>query len=326
MSNKIILFKDHYINNSFNNFNSSVAILLCTMQGRRFLREQLDSIVNQNHPYWSIWASDDGSVDGTQDIIKEYQKKIGEEKFTIEIGPGQGYVRNFLSLVCNPKISAKYYAYSDQDDIWLPDKISRALEWLNTVPATVPALYCARTCNVDEQNQVLGLSPLFAKQPSFANALVQSIAGGNTMVFNQAACELLRKAGPEVKVASHDWWTYLVVTGCGGQVYYDHEPGLRYRLHGSNQIGANNTWVARAIRAVLLFNGRFSEWTDMNLASLRRLSDHLAPDAERLLDEFCRVRAQNFFSRMIGIKRCGVYRQTRMGDFGLLIAILFKKI
>lgn len=305
---------------------SSVAILLCTMQGESFLREQLDSIINQTYPFWLIWASDDGSTDGTQSILKEYQKKLGSEKMRVEKGPSQGYIKNFLSLVCNEKIEAKYYAYSDQDDIWLPEKLSRAIAWINTIPLNVPALYCARTCNVDEENNFLSLSPLFSKPPAFANALVQSIAGGNTMVFNQAACQLLRQAGPDVKVASHDWWTYLVVSGCGGQVYYDPEPMLRYRLHGRNQIGSSNTWAARFLRAVLLFKGNFRGWTDINTASLGRLYTNLTPDAVRLLNHFCKLRSQSFLTRLICINRRGVYRQTTMGNLGLLIAILFKKI
>jgi glycosyltransferase involved in cell wall biosynthesis len=304
----------------------TVAILLCTMQGEDFLSEQLDSIVNQNYPHWIIWISDDGSTDGTQDIIQEYQKILGKDKLKVEIGPKQGYIRNFLSLACNKKIEASYYAYSDQDDIWLPDKLKRALAWIATVPSNVPALYCARTCNVDEENNVLGLSPLFSRRPTFANALVQSIAGGNTMVFNQAACNLLRQAGSAVKVASHDWWTYQVVSGCGGQVYYDPEPMLRYRIHGKNQIGSNNNWVARIARLQLLYKGRFSEWTDMNLTSLRCLSRHLAPDAARLLDEFSQLRSKNIWARLIGIKRSGIYRQTTFGNLGLLAAVLLKKI
>lgn len=306
--------------------NPSVAILLCTMQGQAFLREQLDSIVGQTHPIWSIWASDDGSTDGTIDILEEYQRKLGKERFFIGQGPAQGYVKNFLSQACNPQISARYYAYSDQDDIWHPNKLTRALEWLETVPAHVPALYCARTCNVDAHDQQIGLSPLFSKPPSFANALVQSIAGGNTMVFNHAACQLLRAAGADVHVASHDWWTYLLVSGCGGQVCYDPEPNVRYRQHGGNQIGINNTWAARLVRTGMLCRGRFSEWTDMNTRALRRVWGHLAPERAHLLDEFCQARSQGLLTRLVGIKRSGVYRQTLMGNLGLIAAILLKKI
>jgi hypothetical protein len=101
---------------------------------------------------------------------------------------------------------------------------------------------------------------------------------------------------------------------------------LRYRIHGKNQIGSNNNWVARIARLQLLYKGRFSEWTDMNLTSLRCLSRHLAPDAARLLDEFSQLRSKNIWARLIGIKRSGIYRQTTFGNLGLLAAVLLKKI
>jgi glycosyltransferase involved in cell wall biosynthesis len=303
-----------------------VAILLCTMQGQPHLREQLDSIVRQTHPNWSLWVSDDGSTDGTHDILAEYERNLGAEKLVVKSGPAQGYIKNFLSLVCSPQISASYYAYSDQDDIWEPGKLAHALEWLQTVPAHQPALYCGRTCNVTEDNQFVGLSPLFAKKPGFANALVQSIAGGNTMVFNHAACDLLRAAGPDVQVASHDWWTYLVVSGCGGQVFYDPQPTVRYRQHGGNLIGTNNSWADRVARLGMTIKGRFSDWTDMNTQALIRLQDHLSPDSARQLSEFSKARSSGLLPRLAGIKCCGVYRQTRMGNLGLVLAALLKKI
>jgi len=296
------------------------------MQGQLHLREQLDSIADQTHSNWRLWVSDDGSTDGTLDILFEYMKHFGFNKLIIKSGPAQGYVKNFLSLVCNPQIVAEYYAYSDQDDIWVPGKLARALEWLQTVPAHQPALYCGRTCNVNEGNQFVSLSPLFAKQPSFANALVQSIAGGNTMVFNRAACHLLRAAGANVQVVSHDWWTYLVVSGCGGQVFYDARPMVRYRQHSGNLIGTNNSWADRVVRLGMIFKGRFSDWTDMHINALNRLYGNLAPDNALKLGEFTKARGGGLWARLAGIKCCGVYRQTLMGNLGLIVAALLKKI
>jgi glycosyltransferase involved in cell wall biosynthesis len=303
-----------------------IAILLCTMQGQHYLREQLDSILWQSHVLWSIWASDDGSDDGTHAILGQYQSRLGKSRLSICPGPAKGYVKNFLSLTCNANITADYYAYADQDDIWEADKLARALEWLQTVPSHVPALYCARTCNVDVNNQDIGFSPVFAKPPGFANALVQSIGGGNTMVFNNAACRLLRIAGADVQVVSHDWWAYLVVSGCGGKVFYDPQPTVRYRQHDSNLIGTNNNWTARLMRAGMLFQGRFIGWSDQNIAALQCIRMHLTPENQRRLDQFSKARHSGFFARLAGMKRSGVYRQTLFGNLGLIAAIVFNKI
>src|ERR1035437_10341719 len=88
----------------------NVAILLCTMQGQHYLREQLDSILRQTHASWSVWASDDGSSDGTRAILDEYQSRLGKSRLSIGHGPAQGYVANFLSQTCNTNINADYYA------------------------------------------------------------------------------------------------------------------------------------------------------------------------------------------------------------------------
>jgi glycosyltransferase involved in cell wall biosynthesis len=303
-----------------------VAVLLCTKQGEPHLAQQLDSIIGQSYPYWTIWASDDNSTDGTVDILSKYQKSLGADRLSIAKGPSQGYVKNFLSLACNAKISADFYAYSDQDDIWMPDKFKRALAWLSTVPAHLPAVYCGRTLVVNPVNEPMGMSPLFVKPPGFSNALVQSIAGGNTMVFNQAARALLLEAGADVQVASHDWWTYQVVSACGGQVFYDPQPMVRYRQHGCNVLGSNNSWPARLARTGMLLRGRFSAWNDMNSLALQRLNHHLTPSSRRQLDNFNRARAGGLVMRLAGIKQSGVYRQTKFGNFGLVAAAVLKKI
>ncbi len=306
-----------------------VAVLLCTKQGEAFLQEQLDSIERQTHTTWAVYASDDGSQDATPAILQDFKRRLGERKLAIRRGPSMGFAANFLSLVCNPEITADFYAYADQDDIWQDDKLARAVQFLQTVPGSVPAVYCSRTCNVDETNTRIGHSPLFTKPPGFANALVQNIGGGNTMVFNHAACLLLRLAGPDVQVAAHDWWTYLLVTGCGGHVFYDPAPTVRYRQHGVNLVGAKNGWSAhlhRLYRIRLLFQGRFVKWTDQHLAALQRVEHRLTPQNKSLLAEFAQARQSTVLNRITSLKRTGVYRQTLFDNLSLVVAALFRKI
>lgn len=196
-----------------------VAILLCTYHGQHYLAEQLDSFQAQSHSNWEVWASDDGSEDDTHAILEAYRQKWPEGRLSIHLGPAEGFAANFLSLTCKADIDADYYAYSDQDDIWEPDHLSRALDWLKTVPANVPALYSSRTRYIFENGFDLGFSTLFKRLPSFRNALVQSIAGANTMVFNRAARLLLRKTPSQLEIVFHDWWAYMLVSGCDGRIF-----------------------------------------------------------------------------------------------------------
>jgi glycosyltransferase involved in cell wall biosynthesis len=305
---------------------SSIAILLCTMHGANFLREQIDSIVKQKHKSWTIWASDDGSSDGTLSILDRYQKILGHEKVSIQRGPSLGFVANFLSLTCREDIKAAYYAFSDQDDIWEEDKLARALEYLQTIPKDIPALYCSRTRYVDALNKEIGFSRWHKRPPNFANALVQSIGGGNTMVFNDAACQLLRLAGSQFNVPSHDWWVYMVVSGCGGQVIFDPVATVRYRQHDDNIVGGDTNLIAGYARMKMVGRGRLKSWNDANLTALQSIRNLLTHTNQKLFDEFSTSRSQGTYARLRGLIRSGVHRQTLLGNIGLLTASFFNKL
>ena len=312
----------HVVNNGL----PKVAILLCTYHGQHYLAEQLDSFQAQSHSNWEVWASDDGSEDDTHAILEAYQQKWPTGRLSIHFGPAEGFAANFLSLTCKANIEADYYAYSDQDDVWESDKLERAVRWLETVFPNIPALYCSRTRLVDAENNEIGLSPLFSKPPSFANALMQNIGGGNTMVFNNAARALLREAGEATPVITHDWWAYMVVTGCGGKVFYDSYPSLRYRQHDGNLVGMNTTWAARFKRIRMLWEGRFRNWNDSNIAGLRKLQQKLTPENRETLERFANARQMSLVPRLLHLRRSGIYRQTLFGNLGLVAAAIFGKI
>ena len=304
---------------------AKVAVLMCTYNGESFIAEQLDSIERQKHSNWSLTVSDDGSQDGTLALLQAYAERWGRDRLRLLSGPGLGFVANFLSLTFRSE-DADFFAWSDQDDIWDEDKLQVALAWLQTVPAQTPALYCGRTRLVSDNGAELGCSPLFSRPPHFANALVQSIAGGNTMVFNRAARELLCEAGSDVKVASHDWWIYQLITGAGGVVLYDPVPKIMYRQHDHNVIGSNIGWVARLVRLRMIFQGRFLEWNELNIPALEAMQYRLCKEHQMTLARFKDARGQKIFRRVLGFWAAGLYRQTLMGNLGLILATLLKKI
>jgi LmbE family N-acetylglucosaminyl deacetylase/glycosyltransferase involved in cell wall biosynthesis len=303
-----------------------VAILLCTLHGHLYLEEQLASIEAQTNVAWTVWVSDDGSDYRTHEILDRYRRRLARLQLTVQPGPAQGFATNFLALVCNSDIEADYFAYSDQDDIWAPDKLSRAVQSLAGIDAATPAIYCGRTLLVDEANRPLGLSRDFPRPPSFRNALVQNMCSGNTLVFNRAARALLVKAGSQVKIPAHDWWTYLLVTGCGGRVVYDPDPTVRYRQHESNLIGASLNWQGTVIRLRQVISARFSEWNRMNLMALQSMRESLTPEHQVIYDAYSHCRDPNPLTRLLSIYRSKVYRQTTLGNVGLFVAALLKKL
>jgi len=305
--------------------SKSEAILLATYNGYRYLAEQLESIYLQKYSNWFVIASDDGSSDGTMLILKEYQQCWPQGKLTIIQGPAQGFCQNFLSMACDSEIKADYYAFCDQDDVWMPDKLSVAIENISGNQDEFEYVYCGRTIYVDKNLKKIGCSPLFSFPRTFRNALVQSIAGGNTMVFNQKVKDLLQKTGV-VDHPSHDWWVYQLVTGVGGIVFYDPVPQVLYRQHKNSLIGSNNSFLTRPKRLIMLIQGRFKEWSDKNILELSKLNLFLTHGSRESLHLFTVMRNARLKDRFRLIEVAGLYRQTWTGTISLCLAALINKI
>jgi glycosyltransferase involved in cell wall biosynthesis len=309
-----------------NRASAPIAILLCTYNGARFLPQQLASYDAQDFGDWRLFASDDGSQDATLPLLEAFQEKHGAERVHIRRGPCRGFVANFLSLICDPSITGSYYALSDQDDVWAPDKLSRAVASLSAAPAHEPVVYSSRTRLIDEHGADIGLSLAYKRPPHFRNALTQSLASGNTIVLNEAARQLLMRAGADVNVPSHDWWIYLATTAAGGRMLYDSAPTVGYRMHTGNVIGSNRAAGAQLRRAGMLWQGQYKDWTDMHVSALTRLEDVMTDENRRTFEQFRRSRKRSALPRAYGLLRAGVYRQTFLGNIGLLAAALAGKV
>ena len=303
---------------------SEVAICMCTYNGARFLKEQMDSFATQTHKNWRLWVSDDGSTDGTLDIIADYIERWGSKKIQLFHGPRKGFCANFLSLTNRKEISGTYFAWADQDDVWMPDKLFRAMSCLASGAPEQPALYCCRVILTDEKGVIYGLSPLHAQQNSFSNALIQNIGSGNTMVFNQSARSLITLAGKDTVPFSHDWWAYIIVTGCGGRVYYDVNPFLRYRQHDRNIIGLKQKVISRIAD---LHREGYRERIGQNIKGLNTVREKLLPNNLSLFNALVGLHdSKNWCKRLYYLWKLGFNRQTLFDNIGMLVASLIGKI
>ena len=304
---------------------SPVAILLCTYQGESYIEDQLASFIEQTYPHWRLFISDDGSRDRTLKIIGQFKAR-----HTLRLnyfkGPGKGFAGNFISLTRQPQVKSTYYAWADQDDIWQKRKLERAVRWLDRQPTSLPLLYCSRTLLVDHLNRYIQPTLIFKKPKTFKNALVQNIAGGNTMVFNEKARQLFMRASRDIKVLAHDWLMYQLVTACGGLVHYDESPSLRYRQHSKNSIGHNVGFKARINRVSHILMGRYHKWNSLNLRTLSFIYPHMTEQNQIIFNHFVKIRSVSLLRRLLLLKQCGIYRQTFLENLGLYIAVIIGKI
>ena len=302
-----------------------IAVLLCTYNGAAHLPAQLQSLNAQTHADMRIYAFDDGSSDASLDLLQAHRRDFGATRISIRRGPGLGPAANFLTAVNNPHVQADAYAYCDQDDLWYPEKLARAVKILSAAPTEHPVLYCARTRLIDAEGNAMGLSAPCPRPPSFANALVQCIGGGNTMVFNDAARRLLPLTGTVTDMLNYDWWTYLAVTACGGTVVYDPEPVLDYRQHANNFMGRNVGLSAAIKRARMIKAGALRDWNNRNAVALAHL--HMSHDNQTRLHRFTLARtARSSLARVAHLQRSGVYRQSATGQAALFVAAAWGRL
>ncbi len=205
-----------------------VAVLLSAYNGEKFIEEQLESILNQDYENIEIFIRDDGSKDNTASILKKYSSN---NKIHIEFGENVGFINSFFWLVNNSK-DADYYAFCDQDDVWLPGKISRAVEIISTYSEDKPLLYFSNYDFYDANMNFIGKHTLNKPAISFRNALVDCVSLGFNSVFNFTACSYIRKNTP-VHCDGHDWWMYMICSAFGN-VVYDDTVTVKYRRHANN--------------------------------------------------------------------------------------------
>jgi hypothetical protein len=201
------------------------------------------------------------------------------------------------------------------------------LDALKGAPDDVPALYCGRTWICSATLRKLRPSPLFNKDPNFKNAIVQSIGGGNTMLLNSKAIELVQQASQSLdRIASHDWWVYQLISGAGGHIVFDDEPMVLYRQHDNNVVGAGDSWLALFSRLQMVLTGKFQNWNTMNISALTAASRVLTPENRSLLTDFASVRRTTMLDRIMCLRRSGIHHQTRLGNMGLWLAAVLNRI
>ena len=224
---------------------NSICVLMSTYNGEKYVREQLDSIIDQSGPInLSILIRDDGSSDNTQVILDEYCNRYNNITWYSgkNLGPGQ----SFMDLIYHVS-GYDYYAFADQDDYWFSEKMFEAIKQFNNDNKT-PMLYFSSKIIVDKNLKPTGQQDLNIKHVDLGAALINKKASGCTMVFNDELLCLLKRYHQDLFM--HDAWVYVLAAALG-KVIYDKNSYILYRQHGDNTVGAEHSllklWKIRMV-------------------------------------------------------------------------------
>jgi rhamnosyltransferase len=210
---------------------------MSTYNGEKYLREQIESIINQRNIDIKILVRDDGSTDGTLDILEEYKRLGILDYYTV---PNLKPAMSFMDLIFNTT-DADYYAFCDQDDYWMPEKLIEAVKKLNG-NNDKPSLYFSKALLVDERLKEIKHKGYPIRAYTFGEALIKNNATGCTMVFNKTLLSSVKKYQPKF-ISMHDHWIYLVCLALDGVVYYDTNSYILYRQHSNNVVGGRRSIV-----------------------------------------------------------------------------------
>ena len=287
-----------------------VLVMMATFNGAAYLEDQIESVLSQRGVDVSLRVRDDCSDDETLSILENYSR-AGAPVSARRNEHRLGVAMNFMQMVYGEDLDEyDYFAFSDQDDVWLPDKLITAIRTIEETEKGgqakelegigTPVLYCSEIMNVDEklENPVPELASLEDDTPYRASLLIRNRYSGCTMVFNRAHLMLARRVPQRKFYRIHDTWMALLAYYCGNFVIDRSHALILRRITGKNSEGAitvgsdmRNASLAR----LRVSSDRFATKTAKEL--LVGYGCFMSTEDRALVDSFVTY-ASSFFSRM----------------------------
>ena len=240
---------------------------MATYNGEKYLREQINSILSQTCDTWHLYIHDDGSTDNTNAILQEYAHKHPDYITILDYPPQGGAMQNFMSLL--EKTEAKYYMFSDQDDVWFNDKVrieKERMEAIEQEHRNRPIIVFSDLIVTDDKlnklsDSFMAFEGIYPQLLTTFNEMgASNLTTGCTMLFNQISKSVIQH--PYTLATMHDSWITLCTAREKGILSFISEPLIYYRQHDHNTLGAVNikkltlSYRIMNIRHILLLNKR----------------------------------------------------------------------
>lgn len=305
-----------------------VAVLLAVYNGERYLKQQIDSILNQSYTNVKIIIRDDGSTDNSTDIIKDYCKNYPEKIILLEGKPTGSAAKNFAELLKTCDDSFDYIMFCDQDDVWLLDKIEKTLAAMKSaegesteIPVLVHTDLKVADCNLNVINEsFFKFQKLNQKEISLPKLLVKNYVTGCTVMINKALRQ--RCVAIPYGCIMHDWWLALTAELFGKLICLP-QPTILYRQHENNQVGAAESYGLSLIKAKLktmnIVRNNYNATYNQAKLLLDCYGDSLNSCQKDLITKYYEINQMNKLKKIITVNKYGFKRGTLLRNLGQYI-------
>ncbi len=288
-----------------------VTVLLATFNGVSFLHEQLTSLNEQQDVEVEVFVNDDGSTDGTLEILEAWRAKGLIVSISQSIGLGA--TRSFLKLLqsCEEK---EFVAFCDQDDVWVRHKL---ITQVNVIERTIPMMSTCLRMYMDENGRIFGKSKDLRRSPSFVNAMFENVAPGNTVLLNNPAVKVINSfESPPVDY--YDSWIYLLVS-CFGKVHSISLYLVKYRIHSNNSVGLGKNSIKVSRKAI---EGYLNQQSFL----LENQSELLSAEAKESLTSIKSfINEKNVAKRIMLLRTIAIRRQSKLDEMIFKLLLMFIK-
>lgn len=307
-----------------------VLIMMSTYNGHQYLREQLDSIYGQEGVDINLLVRDDGSVDDTVEILKEYEKTKGKISIIKAINKGAaGSFYDLIRIASSDYHDYDYYGFSDQDDVWFKNKVKTGVDYLEKSNLKYRLFYSNAIITDENLNPVQGYKLTFKN--SFGSNFVGNHILGCSMLFNKNLLYEVNKINtipfhiPNGKLPLHDAWVSLVAYSLDGDVIGFDGGLFNYRQHGNNVIGVNNSFFDLQRKRISRYLKPTShEKANKCIVALQLFNDMLPKEKRVLFSDVLRYR-NNFLAKCRILFNHNIYSDGIVENIGAVLLFLLNK-
>lgn len=304
-----------------------IDILMATYNGEKYLTEQIESIINQTYQDWRLIIADDCSSDSTIKILEKYHAKYPNKiSYYQNSKPSGSAKNNFLQLLGQAK--SDYVMFSDQDDVWLDDKIEKSIKKIKEIEEGVEtnkAILCFSDLTVVDNKlniisyKMSNFQSLNMSRFEFKDLMIQNIVTGCTMIINRALIKKIKLPIDNNKIIMHDWWIALIASRFGTIGYIDNSYIL-YRQHNNNSVGAKKINSIRYIYNKISSAKSMRESLFLTQEQIRLFMELYKIDDD-LLREYTKLNTYTKIDKIKFIVKNKIWKHGLIRNLGLIIYI-----